>query len=193
MAHYFSGSTTTFLSRPQFPWGALNQWLFKWIQTHSWRQNLFSGVLCLKDFPSACTNFLQLHFSLKHIIHIAFSFSLSFRDIRPTLKVFPTGSAPLFFFFLFFSSWTYFSNKSFGCCKRLYFIFWYLRYQFIIPKISKCTLFGKRVFVTLISLGFGNYWLITLVGPNAITHALIRERMSKIWHKHKQRRRQCED
>lgn len=73
--------------------GLMNTDLF--LQT----QDLFSGILWLEDSLSACANFLELHCSLKHLIHVAPSFSLSFRDIRPTVKDFFTVSSSLLFFF----------------------------------------------------------------------------------------------
>lgn len=133
-----------------------------WMQTHPYRHKTFpveyfgSGTHCQPGQTS-----LQLHCSPKCFIYIVPSFSLSFRDVRTALKAFPTVSSSLPFFLH-----RYFPNKNLTCCARL--LFNIQRYQVIIPKICKCTLFGKRIFAVVISYGFGDEEIILdyrLFGP----------------------------
>lgn len=106
-------------------------------------QDFSSGVLWLGLCQPGQTS-LQLHCSPKHFIYIVPSFSLSFREVRTALKAFPTVSSSLPFFLH-----RYFPNKNLTCCARL--LFNIQRYQVIIRKICKCTLFGKRIFAVAIS------------------------------------------
>ena len=84
-----------------FPKPVTLQWIYRCRPIPA-DQNVLSGVLWLKDFPSAGPTCLQLHCSLKHFIHIVPSLPLPSRDVRtsPSLvsaSFFFTGISPINF------------------------------------------------------------------------------------------------